>query len=938
MRSVETIGVVEGIPITKIEWDHLAEPYFHEVEQRAGRQLTEDERALLRKNVLEELIRERLWVADAKRRGFTATDAEIDAHLGQNPYFHTNGKFDPAKFRDFKFSPASNYSEIKAQVANAVLLEKYSKWMEQRYSPTEAQLKKEFSERTAQASIRFLWLTPDLVTLDPQASPEQIRAYYESHPDEFRNPEEARLTYIRVPIETQGIRSDTLRAVAELAALSTAKRVLEAARLGKPIDPLARPFGGTKDTGMFHVGEPIRGLGRAEELAAAVRDARPKQWLPAPVRVGPYYVVARVEEHRPQALRPFKDAVALAKRKADAKLHETETDSLARLEYTAHPEQYRLPLLRATVLARAASTFDDPRPISDREVSEALARLKRSSGVSDTARAWADSVLKALPERIRTERALSAGYRTLEEAASRWKRGESPEGLAKRYAATVSRLSIYKGEPPTAPRLLEGSFLDSLYQRSAGSIAGPRALHDSLFLVRVDEVNDRFQPPFEAIRPELRAAIESRRASETEREAQAYYAAHKGEYRTPQRYAFDYVVFRRMKPDSVPVPEDSIRAYYERHPLEFTVPAKAHARHILIGVKPGDGPGAKAAARKRGQDVLRRLKAGADFAALAKELSEDRGSAAQGGDLGEITRGQVVKEFGDAAFALKPGQTSGLVESQFGFHIIKVESLTPQRLRPLDDCRDEIHGVLGEGMADSLALRTAETFAGQASKTGASFQDLARSHGGALSSPPIAAREPVGSLGVLPGLEQAIRSLPSGGVSRPIEFGEGYVVARLGKSVPPAEAPFPEVKQEVIRDAQIERRRSVADSIDTTIRRALRSGGNLETLAVPLGGLRVSRLFPRHGPVPELVRDSVLARDSTLYREIFASRPGTVLPPRRGELGTLYAVVDSVIVSDAKDYAQHRQELRREILDQRSAAWTERLRSRAKIELYRKDL
>src|SRR2546426_590913 len=83
------------------------------------------------------------------------------------------------------------------------------------------------------------------------------------------------------------------------------------------------------------------------------------------------------------------------------------------------------------------------------------------------------------------------------------------------------------------------------------------------------------------------------------------------------------------------------------------------------------GPGARGTARKKALDLLKRVKDGGDFGELAKEYSDDRGTAAKGGDLGEITRGEVVKEFGDAVFALKPGQTGELLESKYGFHIIR---------------------------------------------------------------------------------------------------------------------------------------------------------------------------------------------------------------------------------------------------------------------------
>jgi ribosomal protein L29 len=163
-------------------------------------------------------------------------------------------------------------------------------------------------------------------------------------------------------------------------------------------------------------------------------------------------------------------------------------------------------------------------------------------------------------------------------------------------------------------------------------------------------------------------------------------------------------------------------------------------------------------------------------------------------------------------------------------------------------------------------------------------------------------------------------------------------VARLVRSIPPRPATFGEAKEEAVRDSQNERKRALIASIDSALRRELKAGKDLESLALPLGGLRLSRSFPRRGPIPEFARDSILARDSTFYAEIFASRPGTTLKPRAGALGTVYASVDSVATLSPKEYAEHRAELKEELFEQRSAAWTDRLRARAKIQLLRKDL
>lgn len=136
------------------------------------------------------------------------------------------------------------------------------------------------------------------------------------------------------------------------------------------------------------------------------------------------------------------------------------------------------------------------------------------------------------------------------------------------------------------------------------------------------------------------------------------------------------------KPEAI---EAYARTKYKAEPKRFETPAQTHARHILVR---GSGPEAKA---KAGQ-LVADLKAGADFAALAKEHSADPGSAAKGGDLGFFAAGRMVKPFDDALAALKsPGEISAPVETEFGWHIIKLEARRDAGVRSYDEVREALH-------------------------------------------------------------------------------------------------------------------------------------------------------------------------------------------------------------------------------------------------------
>ena len=111
-----------------------------------------------------------------------------------------------------------------------------------------------------------------------------------------------------------------------------------------------------------------------------------------------------------------------------------------------------------------------------------------------------------------------------------------------------------------------------------------------------------------------------------------------------------------------------MQRYYNGNIAQYQTPEQVRASHILLNTAGKD----EAAVRKQAEDILQQVKAGADFAELAKKFSEDEGSKVNGGDLDYFTRGRMVPEFETAAFALEPGQVSDIVKSQFGFHIIKV--------------------------------------------------------------------------------------------------------------------------------------------------------------------------------------------------------------------------------------------------------------------------
>jgi peptidyl-prolyl cis-trans isomerase C len=150
----------------------------------------------------------------------------------------------------------------------------------------------------------------------------------------------------------------------------------------------------------------------------------------------------------------------------------------------------------------------------------------------------------------------------------------------------------------------------------------------------------------------------------------------------------------------VAVTDAEVDAFYKQNLDRFKQADSVHARHILIGVPQNATADVKKQARAAAQAVVGQLKRGAPFEDVAKKMSSDTGSAQNGGDLGFFPKGQMTPAFEKAAFALKPGETSGIVETPFGFHIIRVLERRDARTAPFEEVSGQIKEFLTRGQRE----------------------------------------------------------------------------------------------------------------------------------------------------------------------------------------------------------------------------------------------
>ncbi len=344
-----------------------------------------------------------------------------------------------------------------------------------------------------------------------------------------------------------------------------------------------------------------------------------------------------------------------------------------------------------------------------------------------------------------------------------------------------------------------------------------------------------------------------------EKDVQAHYDVHQDAYREPERRSIQYVTISpaRFRPTGQ-VPEDEIADYYAMHQEAFRRQERVNARHILFKVSQGAAPEQEAEIRTKAENVLAELRGGADFAMLARRHSEDTATAEKGGDLGSFPRGQMVKPFEEAAFALPVGEISDPVRTPFGYHIIRVGDKIEAGVKPLVEVRQDVISKVQEEKARKAALAFVDDLMATLEDDPAQFVPLAKQHElSVISTSFVASTERVPDLDDIPDMGRRIFALVGQAVDA-VERSDGthhiFQVAEVRPStIPEFAAVESRVKDDLQRQKSAELAKQTADDWAAQIQ----AGASLSDLAAQLQ-VQVSEteLFARNDPVPQVGRQA----------------------------------------------------------------------------------
>ncbi len=293
----------------------------------------------------------------------------------------------------------------------------------------------------------------------------------------------------------------------------------------------------------------------------------------------------------------------------------------------------------------------------------------------------------------------------------------------------------------------------------------------------------------------------------TDAQLNDYYERNAQAFELPENARVEYLVLSsEAVAGRIEVSEQDARAYYEQNKARYATAEQRRASHILIELPSGADGARKQAARERAAALRERLLGGADFATLAKAESQDSGSAAAGGDLGFFTRETMVKPFADAAFGMKVGETSDVVESEFGFHVIRLTEIKPASERGFEAVRASIEAEIRSQQAATRFAEAAETFSNLVYEQADTLEPAAQRFGLKVLSadevrrnatPALPREHPLNNPRLLAALFSA-DSISARRNTEAVDIGNGTLAAaRIVEHRPARRQPFAAVKEQV---------------------------------------------------------------------------------------------------------------------------------------------
>jgi parvulin-like peptidyl-prolyl cis-trans isomerase-like protein/SurA-like protein len=797
----------------------------------------------VRRQVLENLIRQRLLALEARRRGDTVSDAEVEAQLRLDPSVQQGGVFNEAKYLAMKAANPAGYAQAFAATKDLLVARKAGERMDRETRPDDAAIRAELERELALVSIEYLALR--LASFDgsyPEPRETDVLAYYDAHRERYRRPESAILSLVlfnRPAVSDSMAASDVGYRAWEQRMRGRADSAMAAIRAGASLEDLALRNGGMKTVTMLRDRSPDLWRGGSREVAAVFAAAR-GTLLPEPVRSAPGWALVRVDAVRPSHIAPLREVSAEIRRDLRVAARSRTDHALMAEIFAALGDSLRGSGCRVRYALLDTATFLPGEPTLqelDRYYRAHLAdysSYQRETGtIVDVpfAQVQGDVRRRWMQERRRDMTRTAA-----ERLRESWSRGRRDPALEKSLTV-VRELEVV----PAGGSADTGRVAAALTSALAASRGQPgvsvTAVAGGFLVLDFKELVPDYMPTIEQARTLLLSRLDARKEQQAEPAARRIFEADSTAYRSRAVVHFSRLLIEPPAILEVPLTREEVERYYRANLNDYSVEDLSRVRHILVATS-GRGALPDAQAREKAESLLARARAGEDFARLAAEFSDDEVTRLQGGDLGVFRRGMMREAFERAAFTMRPGDIVGPVRTEVGYHILECLEYQPPIFHPLvevyanvaHDCATKKARRMAGERADSLyrTLKSAAQAKAVAEREG--FTVLPTSH-----EVGITARF---DQDLLPYIRKVEKMKPGQLYPGTQNYeGLGHVITWVDAITPPRQLAWEEVRAGVVSRFRQERNVAALMGKRAELDSMMATGWTFDSLATLWGGL-----------------------------------------------------------------------------------------------------
>ena len=466
----------------------------------------------------------------------------------------------------------------------------------------------------------------------------------------------------------------------------------------------------------------------------------------------------------------------------------------------------------------------------------------------------------------------------------------------------------------TIPQFEQGMKDDIMLRKLRSLVAGSASVSEREIRQEFEKRNAKVKFEYAVIsQTDVQKSIKP-----TEAELKAFYERNKAAYANsvPEKRKLAYVVVDSAKvAAATPVSNDELQSYYQQHRDEYRVPEQVNVRHILIR-KPAPGPDGKVdqkavdAAKAKAEDVLKQIKAGGDFAALAKKYSDDP-TGKSGGSVGWMQHGGFPGAADKAAFSLPKGGTSDVVDAVDGFDIIRVDDKQASRSKSFDEVKDQIEPILKQQKAGKAAESQANALLAQARSGG--LDKAASSKGWQVTTSDYISRtDTLPGIGRSPQFMEAVFAQAPKAAPDLVQVEQGYAIFQVLDMRPAATPTFEQVRDRVKQEFTTERTGSLLAQKTQELSDRAKAAHDLKKAAKELGAsLKTSELVGPDGQVP------LLGSMGGAASSAFSLKAGEISGPISNTAsGAVLQLLEKQQPTD-QEFVQKKDEIRDELVQQK---------------------